>query len=289
MFDERAFDQILGEIERGEAATAAVFLVGMMTNQLREPTGFAQLRSTLRAHPLHRALLEDPFSARAYAKPRGYAGDAVLIDYIYDRLPPPDTSPTGKAIFAASTRFQGSQGVCERRNHAEAVLSRAWSQGKRICAIACGHLREADALVGKDLRNIVAVDQDPLSLGVVASQHDGRIGLVEANAITYLRNAARDGERFDLIYTLGLTDYFDERAMRLLHKLMKQCLAPGGRIMVANFLPGHLSTAWMDAVMDWHLVYRTEAQMESYAREIAMRPHLFRDASNSIVFCEMTH
>jgi extracellular factor (EF) 3-hydroxypalmitic acid methyl ester biosynthesis protein len=146
----------------------------------------------------------------------------------------------------------------------------------------------ARLLVGKDLRNIVAVDQDPLSLGVVASQHDGRVSLVEANAITYLRQAARDGERFDLIYTLGLTDYFDERAMRLLHKLMRQCLAPGGRIMVANFLPGHLSTAWMDAVMDWHLVYRTEAQMGFYADGIGMRPHLFRDASNSIVFCEMS-
>ena len=288
MFDQHAFDQILGEIERGEAGTAAVFLVGMMTNQLRDAQGFEQLRTTLRAHPLHRALLEDPFSARAYAKPRGYAGDAVLIDYIYDRMPPPDTSATGRAIFAASTRFQGSQGVCERRNHAEAVLSRAWSQGKRICALACGHLREADGLVGKDLHNIVAVDQDPLSLGVVAAQHDGRIGLVEANAIGYLRQAAREGERFDLIYTLGLTDYFDERGMRLLHKLMKQCLAPGGRIMVANFLPGHLSTAWMDAVMDWHLIYRTDAQMGSYASEIGMRPHLFRDASNSIVFCEMT-
>ena len=35
------------------------------------------------SHPVCRLLYEDPFTHRAFAKPRGYAGDAVMMDYIY--------------------------------------------------------------------------------------------------------------------------------------------------------------------------------------------------------------
>ena len=34
-------------------------------------------------HPLRQLLHEDPFTYRAFAKPRGYAGDAPLLDFIY--------------------------------------------------------------------------------------------------------------------------------------------------------------------------------------------------------------
>ena len=75
--------------------------------------------------------------------------------------------------------------------------------------------------------------------------------------------------------------------MELLHRLMKGCLAPGGRIVIANFLPAHLGIGWMDAVMDWQLIYRDEAELESYAAHIGMTPRCWRDSSGSIVWCEM--
>ena len=36
-------------------------------------------------HPLNGLLQQDPFTCRAFEKPRGYAGDAELIDFIYGR------------------------------------------------------------------------------------------------------------------------------------------------------------------------------------------------------------
>ena len=126
-----------------------------------------------------------------------------------------------------------------------------------------------------------------MSLDVVRTNHGATIRTVQANVIHFVRNAAKRGERFDLIYTLGFTDYFDACAMSLFHRLMKSCLAPGGGIMLANFLPGHLAVAWMDAVMDWHLVYRDEALLQRHAAEIGMTARTFRSVTDSIVFCEM--
>jgi extracellular factor (EF) 3-hydroxypalmitic acid methyl ester biosynthesis protein len=287
MQNQRFFDQTLLAIDQGQLNLAYPMLAGKLYADYVSGLDWSETRRALHDHPLHARLMEDPYSARAASKPRGYSGDAELIDFAYDRRAPDGTAELATQMFNHSINFQASEGVRRRRDYAEQRLSQAWAKGKRICALACGHLREADPLIGEDLGNITVVDQDPLSLDVVRANHGETVNIVEANVIHYLRAAAKTGEKFDLIYTLGLTDYFDERAMSLLHRLMKACLAPRGEIMLANFLPGHLAIGWMDAVMDWHLIYRDEADMERHAAEIGMTARTFRDATDSIVFCEM--
>src|ERR1700730_7923609 len=52
---------------------------------------------------LMETVLESPITRRALEKPRGYAGDAVLIDYIYgcrDVSSDPPTSASGREILA---------------------------------------------------------------------------------------------------------------------------------------------------------------------------------------------
>lgn len=287
MQNERFYDQTLNIIERGALGTAYPMLVGKLYADYVNNTQWTEARTALHAHPLHALLMEDPYSARAAGKPRGYAGDAELIDLAYNQLPPTGTTNRAAEMFDYSVRFQASEGLRQRRDYAAGRVTKAWADGKRICALACGHLREAGSLIGKDVSNITAIDQDRLSLNVVRANHGDTITTHEANVIHFLRGAAKRGETFDLIYTLGLTDYFDDRAMSLLHRLMNACLAPGGEIMIANFVPDHLAVGWMDAVMDWHLIYRNEADMEHFAAEIGMKARTFRDVTESIVFCEM--
>jgi hypothetical protein len=43
----------------------------------------------------------------------------------------------------------------------------------------------------------------------------------------------------------------------------------------------------MDAVMDWHLIYRTEADLQGFARDIGLTPRTWLDQSGSIAWCEM--
>lgn len=41
------------------------------------------------SHLLKNICLQDPHTLRARMKPRGYAGDAVMMDQLYFRCPPP--------------------------------------------------------------------------------------------------------------------------------------------------------------------------------------------------------
>jgi hypothetical protein len=58
---------------------------------------------TLRASRLLEVLYEDPFTQRAFDKPRGYAGDAVLLDFIYKtpciESALEDTTEIGRRIY----------------------------------------------------------------------------------------------------------------------------------------------------------------------------------------------
>jgi extracellular factor (EF) 3-hydroxypalmitic acid methyl ester biosynthesis protein len=284
MFNQRIFDAIQAQIECGHAERGLHILIGTM---LSAEAG-AAARTALSEHSLHSLLMEDPYSWRAAAKPRGYAGDAMLIDLIYDRQAPEQTSSVGRKLFDITTAFPPAEAVRYRRSIMEEKLAKAFLQGKRICSLACGHFREGDQLIGEDLRTITLVDQDAHSLAYIEGNHGGNVHVVEANVLRYLRSAASQGIKFDLIYTLGLTDYLDDRAMRLLHKLMRACLAPGGQIFLANFVPDHLARGWMDAVMDWHLIYRTEDELRAHACAIDLEPQTWLDPSRSIAFCEMS-
>jgi extracellular factor (EF) 3-hydroxypalmitic acid methyl ester biosynthesis protein len=288
MHESRFYDQAKALIEAGQVPPAMCMLLGQLFEAHNDRDKWPQARAAFRAHPLYPILLEDPFSARAASQPRGYPGDAGLIDMIYDRNPTSETSRRGQEMFEYSVRFPGAEAVRLRMIAATEMVEQAWHAGKRILVLACGHFREGDALVGKDLSNIVLVDQDALSLSEIRNRHSDNVVTVEANVLRYLRSAASKGEQFDLIYTLGLTDYLDERAMALLHRLAAAILRPGGEFVLANFLPNHLAVGWMDAVMEWHLIYRDEAELEAYAREAGLKPRCWRDPTDSIAWCAMT-
>jgi extracellular factor (EF) 3-hydroxypalmitic acid methyl ester biosynthesis protein len=287
MHDERFFDQTLALIEAGEVTTALPLLAGTLSKAHAESDLWPATRAIFRQHPLCQALLEDPFAAYSVQRPRGYPGDAGLIDIIYDQLPYAETTSRGLRFFDVSIGFPAAEAVRLRRQYAAAVVDTAWRAGQRVLVLACGHFREGDALTGEDMSGFTLVDQDAESLARVLARHADRLEIHQANVFRYLRGAAMRGERFDLVYTLGLNDYLDVRSMQLLHEMVVKCLKPGGTFLLANFLPHHLGAGWMDAVMDWQLICRDEAELESYARHGGMRPRTWRDQTGAVVWCEM--
>src|SRR5262249_18730203 len=130
-------------------------------------------------HPLRDLLHQDPFTHRAFAKPRGYAGDAVMMDYIYGLGETGDAAqeatPLGRAIFAYMSSRPSAKAVRYRRQLIAQTIDRVASRGSaRVLAIAAGHLREVElssAVQQGHLDEFIAIDQDPASLAVVARDY----------------------------------------------------------------------------------------------------------------------
>ncbi|GJD92557.1 hypothetical protein BHAOGJBA_6112 [Methylobacterium hispanicum] len=238
----------------------------------------------VRAHPLGALMQACPLTRHAFARPRGYPGDAGLLDLIY-RHPDADAavaaaSAAGRAAYAVTAGTAPCAAVRERRRILAGAIDRAAVErpGAAVLAVACGHLREAEisaALREGRIARLLATDQDRASLALVAGRARDLSPAIAARRLSVrdfiAARATTEAEigRFDLVYAAGLYDYLDDRIAARLTRRLFGLLRPGGRLLVGNFLTGLREEAYMDAVMDWQLLYRGEAQIRAFAAEIS--------------------
>jgi len=224
--------------------------------------------ASVRKHPLFELCQQDPYTARAYQKPRGYAGDAVMMDYVYSGRPPEGTSPVGQQIFMATTRVPMGLSVLYRRSLLHSYINDhiARRSSCRILSVASGHCREIEGSLlfekGFDCE-FVALDQDSDSMAAVARDFAHprlRIMIERVKTLVFDR---LDIGKFDLIYSAGLYDYLPDATAELLTSRLYSKLKPGGRLLIANFLPTCYGRGYLSAFMDWHLKYRTVDELRN--------------------------
>ncbi len=89
-----------------------------------------------------------------------------------------------------------------------------------------------------------------------------------SGSVRSLLAGKHDFGEFDLVYSAGLYDYLsDNVAARLTGRLFSM-VAPGGRLVVANFHRDLHDIAGMETMMRWWLIYRDEWEVAAFAREI---------------------
>jgi extracellular factor (EF) 3-hydroxypalmitic acid methyl ester biosynthesis protein len=227
----------------------------------------------------------EPVTRHAYTKPRGYPGDAALIDLIYGESAPPEPlSPLARHLHAWATSQQGFESVRDRRDRLTRLIDVTAAERKdaRILSLACGHLREArrsTAVRDGTIAEFVALDQDRRSLDTIACDlPTACVTRVNASIRRFLVDASMYGT-FDLIYAAGLYDYLDDDLARRLTTSIAAALRPGGSMLVANFAPELREAAYMEAVMRWNLIYRNEDQVRQFAADIS--PETLADATVS--------
>jgi hypothetical protein len=84
-----------------------------------------------------------------------------------------------------------------------------------------------------------------------------------------------------------LNDRVGARLLRTMFDLVK----PGGKVWIANFLPDIPDVGFMEALMDWWLIYRTPEQMRSLATDLPRAQvaslRTFTETENNVVFLEV--
>ncbi len=84
--------------------------------------------------------------------------------------------------------------------------------------------------------------------------------------ITYFLTVTK--QTFDLIWSAGLFDYFDDKLFAALLRRFRNYLKSGGEIVVGNFNQDHNpSRAYMEILGNWFLHHRTEQQLIDLAQK----------------------
>ncbi|MBC8074023.1 MAG: hypothetical protein IAG13_37230 [Deltaproteobacteria bacterium] len=156
------------------------------------------------------------------------------------------------------------------------ALERGRGRVTRVTSLACGPARELfDVYASLPDETVLAstlVDVDLHALAHVADLRD-RAGLrrqmtLVADNLVHLasgRTKASFAEQ-DLVYSIGLIDYFDDEFVVNLVDFIHGTLRSGGRLLLGNFHPRNGTRAVMDHVLDWKLVHRTEQDMHRLLR-----------------------
>ncbi len=237
----------------------------------------AEVAERLRRDPSIRERLDAvmanlaPFASRdtiigiSWMKPHGYAGDFEVIDRMH----------TGhcadEPLLAAWDRFThtlpGPRAVRERARYMHGLVDRAMrTDGPplRVLDLASGPCRDvADYLCERPEAPVhftcMDLDRNAIAHARTVVGEDARVRFVHGDAREIDNN-----ERYDIIWSAGLFDYFDDAMfIRVLERLWR-ILTPGGRLVVGNFCASETTRDLMD-ILDWPLYRRSAPHLEHLA------------------------
>ena len=248
----------------------------------------------VREHELFDITHQDPYSHRAFNKPRGYAGDAVMMDYVYSGVAAAGTTKLGKAVFADTTRGSMGLSVLFRRHLLTACINDVASSCTdfKILSVASGHCREIEgSLLGNPLLakagQLVAFDQDEESCNTIKRDYgDYPVDVACASVRKLLVGGDASLGKFDLIYSAGLFDYLTSPVAEKLVVAMTAMLKPGGKLLVGNFAPSSRGRGYMELFLDWKLIYRDAAQLCKLFGVNADKTASFLDPHGNVVYAE---
>ena len=205
-------------------------------------------------------------------KPYGYAGDFKIIDDMYRNDPKTEGfarlfdnyAPMSAAAFAIRNRKEDIK---------KFIVSLAKANGgkpMKIMDLASGPCRDINELLdempsGQCNLSIDCYDQDANAIEyakTILGKNMKFVTFHKENAVRIAFKKAIPNERYDLIFSLGLFDYLDERLAQRLIASLKGLLKENGVLFIANFGEKYQNPSFyfLEWVGEWQLIYRSESE-----------------------------
>lgn len=201
-------------------------------------------------------------------QPYGYAGDFEIIDKFYT-----NHTSDNQEYRVWDQYIQSIHSVKAVRNRKvffkELVKSLFTNQEEfKILNIASGPARDLcevyEQTPNSDKIKTTCVDMDPFAIQFgrdVTHKYAAKINFVQKNIFKFLTE-----EKYDLIWSAGLFDYFSDEIFIKLLRRFKSWGKPGSYIVIGNFNENYNpSRTTMELLGDWSLTHRTEAQLTDIA------------------------
>ncbi len=228
-------------------------------------------------HHLHELLLLAPINHRSYFKPEGYPGDYETIRMLHeDRI---EGGTLFSKILNKYTKTIPLAAVAKNRTVHLAKTIADFTESSRqkrisIFSVASGPALEIEYLLKTrpEISNridITLLDQEIKALEFsqnilyekrIRLGNDIKCSFIHRNILEHLKYIANQPVKpmFDLIYSFGLFDYFDNDLARFVIKCLLQQVKPGGAFLLSNIsLDGHKHRIMAEFGLEWYLVYRS--------------------------------
>ncbi|MBX3609345.1 MAG: class I SAM-dependent methyltransferase [Hydrogenophaga sp.] len=307
--DGRLSDEVFVAMAEPLMVKGKEFLVRLEAEAAGLPEEDAPLHRAFAQGALHPLLLRAPFVWRTFAKPLGYAGDYEMVNQILGD-PRQGNSTYFQIVNAMFLRAAVAQAHRNRIDILVDFLTKAIDAAEqdgrvvRVLNVGCGPAVELQRLIesGRDLSrlHITLVDFSRETLDYTrarieeTSRQHGRsvsVEYVHESVHDLLKRPARQdppapGEGEDIVYCAGLFDYLSDRVCnRLMRYFLFRC-NPGARVMVTNVHAGNPERFGMEHLLEWHLIYRDEAQMRAIVPETRGPIRLYTDDTGVNLFAE---
>lgn len=267
-------------------------------NIINHPLIMKEIKKTFRSLISNWAY-QSPLIKRAFEKPRGYAGDYKMIELIYDNKPLSDYNNIGyyydnwllKNIYAVAVR--------NRKDFMKEYLFNSICNTEatefNVLNLACGSCREIRELVAEKTIpshkkiKFVCVDMDEESLcfskQALSSVPDNiEITFIKENILNMLRNPIKFSKslgKYDLIYSIGLADYFPDILLKNFIKFCFNLTLSNGKLIIAHKDIDKYKPIPHDWFCDWTFYPRNEeklltlvekSEIDNYSIEVKREP-----------------
>lgn len=220
---------------------------------------------------LQKALFNDSFSTpktlqgHVQSCPRGYYGDFEIIDKIYTNYLAPELPYRNWDTYFQSKSMP--QAVRNRKAYFIKKLTEL-PEGAKVLNLAsgpCRDLLEFDQTYGKHLViDCVDLDQDAISSAksLLGNTQKLEVRFTHANILRFLPS-----EKYDLIWSAGLFDYFDNPSFTRIISRFAEFVQTGGKMIIGNFRVDETTVAYME-FGGWYLHYRTEEDLLRLSQDL---------------------
>lgn len=257
---------------------------------------------------LHPLLLRAPFVFRTYTKPLGYAGDYQMVNQM---LEDPRQGPNTYFQIVNSAFLQASAATAHRNRidilveflKRSADTARKKGRPFRVLNVACGPAIEVQRFLQTYPEpELVSFELLDFSEETLAWTRDKLSSIMEEtrkrSIIKYVHDSVHQlikrrvdvtplVREFDVVYCAGLFDYLSDKVCtRLLQHFAARTIA-GGTVLVTNVHSCNPEKLFvMEHLLEWYLIYRNEAQIESLLPPQSSERTIYVDSTGVNVFAE---
>jgi extracellular factor (EF) 3-hydroxypalmitic acid methyl ester biosynthesis protein len=228
-------------------------------------------------------ILQTGTASRFCTKPLGYAGDYLTLENIYRNV---ETGSTPIGIVVDRMHLDAPTSIVVR-NRRKLIGDKLYELFQKqqptedapmtMLCIASGSAREVydlyenicnqNALKINALKTIL-LDFDKEALEFCGNWRDekgwtAQISLVQETILNLIIGRSKvQILPQDVVYSIGLIDYFQEKHVIKLLNFIHSILKPNGTVILGNFHSKNIYKEYLDEVVDWKLIHRTEADMQ---------------------------